>query len=108
MRLKDKVAIVTGAGQGIGAAYARKFSEEGAKVIIADINQKKSEVVVKEIMGKGHEALAVMTDVSGEASTQALAHEVMQRYGRIDILVNNAAIFSTIHLKPMEEISVNE
>jgi 3-oxoacyl-[acyl-carrier protein] reductase len=102
------VAIVTGAGQGIGAAYARRFTEEGAKVIIADINQKRSEAVVKEITGKGDEALAVMTDVSDEASTQALAQEVVERYGRIDILVNNAAIFSTINLKPMEEISVEE
>lgn len=108
MRLKDKVAIITGAGQGIGAAYARKFCEEGAKVVIADINQNKSEAVVKEIIGKGHEALAVMNDVSDESSTQALAREVIERYGRIDILVNNAAIFSTIILKPMEEISVDE
>lgn len=108
MRLKDKVAIITGAGQGLGAAYARKFCEEGARVVIADINQKKSEEVVKEITCKGHEALAAMTDVSDEASTQALVHTVMERYGRIDILVNNAAMFATIQVKPIEEISVDE
>jgi 3-oxoacyl-[acyl-carrier protein] reductase len=94
MRLKDKVAIITGAGQGIGAAYARKFCEEGAKVVIADNNQKKSEAVVKEIIGKGF--------------AQDLVSTVMERYGRIDILVNNAAIFSTIKTKPMEEIELDE
>ena len=108
MRLKDKVTIITGAGQGIGAAYARKFCEEGAKVVIADINHEKSEAVVKEITGKGHEALTVMTDVSDEASTQALVRTVVEKYGRIDILVNNAAIFATIKIKPIEEISVDE
>ena len=108
MRLQDKVVIITGAGQGIGAAYARKFCEEGAKVAIADINQKKSEALVKEITAKGHEALAVMTDVSDEASTQGLVRSVMEKYGRIDILVNNAAIFSTIKTKPMEEIDLDE
>jgi 3-oxoacyl-[acyl-carrier protein] reductase len=108
MRLKDKVAIITGAGQGIGAAYARKFCEVGAKVVVADINQEKAEAVVKKVTEKGHEALAIMTDVSDEASTQALVHTVVERYGRIDILVNNAAIFATIETKPMEEISVEE
>ena len=106
MSLKDKVAIITGAGQGIGAAYARRFSEKGARVIIADINQEKSEAVVKEITEKGLEALAVLTDVSDEASTLALVQTVKERYGRIDILVNNAAIFATIKTKPMEEISI--
>ena len=108
MSLKDKVAIITGAGQGIGAAYARRFSDEGARVIIADINQEKSEAVAKEITGKGREALAVMTDVSDEASTLALVQTVKERYGHIDIMVNNAAIFATIKTKPMEEISVEE
>ena len=108
MRLKDKVAIITGAGQGIGAAYARKFCEVGAKVVVADINQEKAEAVVKKVTEKGHEALAVLTDVSDEASTQGLARSVMEKYGRIDILVNNAAIFATIETKPMEEISVEE
>ncbi len=108
MRLQDKVAIITGAGQGIGAAYARKFCEEGAKVAIADINQQKSEALVKEITAKGYEALAVMTDVSDEASTQGLVRSIMEKYGRIDILVNNAAIFSTIKTKPMEEIDLDE
>jgi len=108
MRLKDKVAIITGAGQGIGAAYARKFAEEGAKVVLADLNQNRSKEVVKEIIEKGYEACAVETDVSDEASAQNLVQTVLDRYGRIDVLVNNAAVFSTIQLKPMEEISLAE
>jgi 3-oxoacyl-[acyl-carrier protein] reductase len=108
MRLKDKVAIITGAGQGIGAVYARKFCVEGAKVVIADNNQEKSEAVVKELTEKGFEAFTLVTDVSDEASTQDLVRTVMEKYGQIDILVNNAAIFSTIETKPIEEIDPEE
>lgn len=108
MRLKDKVAIVTGAGQGLGAAYARRMAEEGAKVVIGEINEENARAVADEITGKGYEASTCQTDVSDEGSTQALAHHVAEKYGRIDILVNNAAVFSTIELKQIEEISVEE
>ena len=108
MRLKDKVAVVTGAGQGLGAAYARRFSSEGAKVIIADLNEPAARDVVKELEEKGGEALAIATDVSQESDTQNLARATIERYGRIDVLVNNAAVFSTIELKPMEEIAVED
>jgi 3-oxoacyl-[acyl-carrier protein] reductase len=108
MRLKDKVVIITGAGQGLGAAYARKFCKEGARVVLADINGDKLHDVVKELTKKGYEAFSVSTDVSEESSTQALVRASVERYGRIDVLVNNAAVFSTIKLKPMEEIPVEE
>lgn len=108
MRLKDKVSIVTGAGQGIGAVYARKLAEEGAIVVVADINEAKAKAVAADITSKGYEALALRTDVSDEQSTQALARQVLDRYGRIDILINNAAVFSTIKTKPAEEISLEE
>ena len=108
MRLKDKVTIITGAGQGIGAAYARRLAEEGAIVVVAEIDEDKGRAVAGEINAKGYEAYALKTDVSDEQSTQALASMVMDKYGRIDVLINNAAIFSTIRLKPAEEISVEE
>ena len=108
MRLKEKVVIITGAGQGIGAAYARRLAEEGAKVVIAELNEEKAEAVAKDIKAKGYEALAVRTDVSDEGSTKSLALKVSETYGHIDVLINNAAVFSTIELKPAEEISLEE
>lgn len=108
MRLKDKVAIITGGAQGIGAAYAGKFCQEGAKVVIADFNEEKSLQVSDDLGEKGFECFAFRTDVSKESDTLTLANAVIERYGRIDILVNNAAVFSTIELKPMEEITTEE
>ena len=108
MRLKDKVMIITGAGQGIGAAYARRMVDEGAKVVIADINEEKAQAVAGDITGKGHEVIAVKTDVSDENSTRDLVQQVVDTYGRVDVLINNAGVFSTIKLTPAEEISVQE
>lgn len=93
MRLKGKVAIITGAGQGLGRAYALRFVAEGAKVAIADINDANAEQVVKEIEAAGGEAIALHTDVSDEASTQAMADATVEKWGRIDVLLNNAGVF---------------
>jgi NAD(P)-dependent dehydrogenase (short-subunit alcohol dehydrogenase family) len=93
MKLKDRVAIITGAGQGIGRAYALRFVEEGAKVAIADLNDTNAEQVAKEIEAAGGEAIAVHVDVSDEASAQEMADAVVAKWGRIDILVNNAGIY---------------
>jgi 3-oxoacyl-[acyl-carrier protein] reductase len=90
MRLKDKVAIITGAGQGIGESYARRFAAEGAKVVVADINAEKGGAVAASI---GGEAVFERVDVSSEDDTKRLAKVVHDRFGRIDILLNNAAIF---------------
>jgi 3-oxoacyl-[acyl-carrier protein] reductase len=108
MRLKDKVAVITGAGQGLGASYARSFCQEGAKVVMADLNEEKLKRVTEDLVGKGYDAIAVTTDVSRQSDTETLARATVERHGRIDILVNNAAVFSTIRLKPTEEISVEE
>jgi NAD(P)-dependent dehydrogenase (short-subunit alcohol dehydrogenase family) len=93
MKLKDKVAIITGAGQGLGRAYALRFIAEGAKVAIAEINDANAEQVAQEIEAAGGEAFAVHVDVADETSTQQMADAVVAKWGRIDILFNNAGIF---------------
>jgi 3-oxoacyl-[acyl-carrier protein] reductase len=90
MRLKDKVSIITGAGQGIGEAYAQRFAKEGAKVVVADINEEKGRAVAAAI---GGDAVFERVDVSSEEDTKRCAKAVHDRFGRIDVLINNAAIF---------------
>lgn len=92
IRLKDKVAVVTGGAYGIGRAFCLGMTEEGAKIVIADINQKAAEATVKEITAKGGEAIAVKTDVSVVEDTLVLANKAVERFGKIDILINNAAV----------------
>jgi len=93
MRLQDKVTIITGAGQGIGRAYANRFAKEGAHVVVAEINEEIGRRTEAEIKATGAEAMFVKTDVGSEASCKAMAAQVAERFGRIDILLNNAAIF---------------
>ena len=106
MRLKDKVAIVTGAAQGIGAAYAQGLAREGAAVAVVDILDPTP--VVKQIVGADGKALALKIDVSDENQTKEMARKVAETYGRIDILINNAAVYGTIVRKPFEQITVEE
>lgn len=106
--LKDRVAIITGAGQGIGRAFARAFAAAGARAVIAEVNEQKAASVAKEILSAGGEALAVTTDVANEASVNEMIEIVEDEYGRIDVLINNAGIFSTLEMRPFDEISVGE
>lgn len=108
MRLRDKVAIVTGGGVGIGRAYSLGLAKEGAKVVVADIQDKEAEKVAAEIKRLDGEAFAVAVDVTSAEKTQAMADATVKRYGRIDVLVNNAALYSTIKKKPFMEIEVAE
>jgi 3-oxoacyl-[acyl-carrier protein] reductase len=110
MRLKGKVAIITGAGHGIGRAYALGLAGEGARVLVADIDQAAAEETARQIVAAGGEALAVRTDVADQQSTEAMARAAADRWGRIDILVNNAAIFATIPISRVgfEDVSVDE
>ena len=93
-----KVAIVTGAGGGIGQAYAQALAEEGAAVVIADINAPGAEQVAAGITGRGGRALAVAVDVADPASAAAMADRTVAEFGGIDFLVNNAAIFGGMKL----------
>ena len=104
-RLDRRVAIVTGGGHGIGKAYARRLAAEGAAVVIAELDAPAGERVAAEVGG-----LAVRTDVSEEASVAEMARRTLERYGRIDILVNNAAIFATVPMSraPFDEIDPAE
>src|SRR5882724_174303 len=92
MRLKDKVAIVTGGAHGMGAAEARLFAEEGAKVVVSDILASEAEAVAADIRAGGGAATAVAIDVTKEADWKALLDKTLSTYGRLDVLVNNAGI----------------
>lgn len=92
MRLNDRVAIVTGAGRGIGRATAERFAEAGASVVVADLNSDTAASVASAIGGAGGTAISVQADVASEADAERLASSAHERYGRIDILVNNAGI----------------
>lgn len=105
-RLKGKVAIVTGAAQGIGAAYAKALAAEGASVVIADVVPGDS--VAKEIVDTGAKALAVHCDVTNPASTKAMAERTIAEFGRIDILVNNAGLFANLAFKSFLDIESSE
>lgn len=93
MRLQDRVAIITGAAQGIGKAYALRFAREGAHVVVADLRTEAAQAVAAECTALGPKAMAVQVDVASEASAQAMADRVATELGRIDVLVNNAAIY---------------
>jgi NAD(P)-dependent dehydrogenase (short-subunit alcohol dehydrogenase family) len=92
-RLQDKTAIVTGAGLGIGEAIALLFAEEGASIVVADINQDAGQATVSEIVDAGGKAILALCDVSNAVQVQEMAETAVQTFGRIDILINNAGIF---------------
>ncbi len=104
MRLKNKVAIITGAARGIGAAFAIGFAKEGAKVVIGDIRDGKK--TVDAIEKAGGNALYVKTDVTKQDQCNALAKAAMDRFGCIDILINNAG--TLVQIKPFMEVTTEE
>jgi 3-oxoacyl-[acyl-carrier protein] reductase len=109
MRLEGKVSIITGGGSGIGKAYCLGFAREGAKVVVADLDFDASQAVAKEIQEKGGGAIAIRTDVSDENSTVEMAKKAEDTFGRIDILINNASLFTALGpAKPWNELDVTE
>ena len=103
MRLKDKVAIITGAAKGIGAATAVKFGKEGAKVAVCDIDMESIEKTVNEIKEMGGEAIGFKVDITKKEEIEEMVKTLMKKYGKIDILVNNAGIISDAQLYKMTD-----
>lgn len=103
MTLQGKVAIVTGAGSGIGRAIALRFAKEGAKVVVSDINGETAGAVVEEIKAAGGEAIAAVGSIAEEKDVQAMVDVAVQEYGTLDVLVNNAGIMD--NFEPAGEVT---
>ena len=109
-RLVGRVAIITGAGHGIGKAYAWRLAQEGAAVVIAELDAQAAETVSLELCQAGHEAMAFACDVSNEQQMLEMARQTINKFGRIDILINNASIFVTVPMSrlPFDQIDPDE
>ncbi|MFC0560034.1 3-oxoacyl-[acyl-carrier-protein] reductase [Halalkalibacter alkalisediminis] len=103
MRLKDKVAIITGAGRGIGEATAKKFASEGAKVVVADLNHEDVDQTVTAIKELGGEAIGTLVNVTKRADVKALMERTIAIYGSVDVVVNNAGITADAQLLKMTD-----
>ncbi|MBL0421963.1 SDR family oxidoreductase [Ramlibacter sp. AW1] len=104
----SRVIVITGAAQGLGRAYALRFGREGHRVVALDIHGEAVQRVAAEIEAAGGECLALTADIGDEASVADAARRIDERFGRCDVLVNNAAIFSTIKMRPFEQIPLDE
>ena len=101
--LKDKVAIVTGSGRGIGAVTARALAEEGAKVVITDIDPETTEATRAALEADGYDAIGVVCDVTNEAQVEALVSRTIEAFGAVHILVNNAGFPRDNYITKMPE-----
>jgi len=101
--LAGRVVIITGAGQGIGRVYADHFGAAGSKVVVAEINKENGEQAAKAINDAGGTAIAIQTDVTSEDSVETLVNTVMETYGGIQVLINNAAMSSVVKSRLIEE-----
>lgn len=106
MRLKDQVAIVTGAARGMGQEFCLALAKEGAKIVAADILS--CEETIAKVQEIGGEAQEITCDISKAYSTEALANKSLQQFGRIDVLVNNAAMIASLKLTPFDQILEKE
>jgi 3-oxoacyl-[acyl-carrier protein] reductase len=108
MRLQGKVIIVTGGGKGLGRVYSKGLAAEGATVVIAEIDAKASARTADEIKSDGGDVRSIPTDVSSLESVRALVDQTVSEFDRIDVLVNNAALFADLPSRPWQEITPDE
>ena len=106
--VEDRVVIITGAAQGIGRELARQFAAAGAVAVVADLDIDKANAVVQEIEDAGGAGLAVKVDVADESSVAAMVETVIEKWSRIDVLINNASIFATLEKGPFDQIPVEQ
>jgi len=106
--LSGRVVVITGGGKGIGKVYSQQFAQAGAKVVAADLDEAAASAVTDKISAAGGEATGIRVDISDPASCQAMTDAVLAKYGSIDVLVNNAAVMSTLPRRSWMEIPVEE
>jgi NAD(P)-dependent dehydrogenase (short-subunit alcohol dehydrogenase family) len=108
MLLKDRVAIVTGAANGIGAGIARKFADEGCSVVVADIDESEGMKVVDEVKKKGRESIFILCDVADYAQVQEMVKQTISKFGKVDILVNNAGGDLGMAVKFIDAVTIEQ
>lgn len=106
--LAGRVAIITGSGQGIGREFAQAFAEAGAHVVVADLNEANTKSVAAELSEAGYRALGIGVDVTDESSVTRMVEATTAEFGYADVLVNGAAVFSSLLMKPFEAIELAE
>ena len=106
--LKDKVAIITGASRGLGKAFALRFADEGANLLLTTTSLERAKGTVDEVKAKGRKAALIQADVSIEGDCNKIAAEVMKQYGKVDILINNAAIWYGLNITPWDAWKVED
>src|SRR5690625_3474866 len=104
-KLQDKVSVITGGASGIGAATARLFAQEGAKLVLVDFNEEKGTAFVEELKTEGVEVIFVKADVTSESDVKNIYESTLSEFGKVDILFNNAGIGA---VKPTEELTYAE
>jgi 3-oxoacyl-[acyl-carrier protein] reductase len=106
--VSNRVVLITGAGQGIGRELARQFAAAGAVAVIADLNENNARLVLTEIETANGRGMAIRADVGDKTSVDAMSQAVLERFGRIDVLINNASIFATLEKRPFDQIPLSE
>lgn len=106
--IHKKTVLITGSGQGIGRHFAQRLAKEGHRIAVVDRRADAAHAVVAEIQAAGGEALALGTDITDDAAAAAAVDTIVSRFGGLDVLINNASIFSTLKMRPFYEIPVEE